>query len=535
MRTWMRLGAAVLLVLLGTACSDDPAGEDAARVDRLEVNPYEASLLVGDSVALSAQAFGADGEPVERAITWKVLTPALAELRGAGDSVMVVTKAAGAVRIEAAAGGRTGYADLVVNAPPAVVAVAIEPGTLVLRPGQQVWLQALPRTADSTVVAAPGAAWSITPAGAATLAVQADSAWATVQAVAEGEAVVSVTVAGKVAQATVRVLPEDAPPQQVASVTIAPRDFSLLVNSETTIQAIAKNAAGGIVTGRPVTWSITPAGIADLTAWGNAFATITGRNAGVALVAANVDGVADTIRVEIRSSAPPPQQVTRLYFTTPQRGTWTGFDVGFQQHLRAEGSSGPIATPAVSWSIEDESIASVDEQGNVTGIRAGTTRVRASSGSVHATALVTVFSYENVGLYALTYDWWDYDLHLAPRVGTETWTDPEGVEHEVELYLAGGTLTIGPDGAYERLLNYEGWVFDWVNGSSIGRKVIDRVVVDRGIGTIMVGGETGYLLKSSTTPGYEYKVVGFREVGHLVMRAAIEDLPVADYLFRLKQ
>lgn len=532
MRTWLlRLLVMIVLPAL-VACSDDPAGgEDAPVVDRVEVSPYEAVLLVGDSVPVRARALTAEGAPVAGPVVWRNSNPAVATVHGAGDSVLVRTKAAGEVRIEAEVGGVVGYLDVTVAAPPAIVALAISPAVVVLEAGQQAWLQALPRTADSVVVAGADVAWSIAPAGAATLAVQPDQGVAAVTAAAEGEAVITATVNGIVAQANIRVVPAGGQRPQVSSVIIAPGGFSLPIAAETNLQAIARTSGGLVLTDRPVTWTITPDGLADLVPWGNAFARITGRAAGTVRVTAAVDGVADTVLVQITTLAPPPQAVTELRLDRYHTSMWTGQAQSYRHRVTAYGPNGVVDNPTLTWSVGDPTVATVDAAGLVTGIAPGTTSLRVASGSVYTMAEVTVFPQENDGLYELTWDWWDSHWHRPPQVGIETWTAPGGTEHQVPVYLTGGTLRIGDDGAYERVLAYTGWVF--INGSSM--QVIERQAVDRGTASIMVGGETGFRLTSATTPGYQYVVVGYGDVGHLLMRASVDGLPEDSYLFRLKQ
>ena len=57
----------------------------------------------------------------------------------------------------------------------------------------------------------------------------------------------------------------------------------------------------------------------------------------------------------------------------------------------ARGPDGTIGLVGVRWSVEDPSIAAVSGDGDVTGIRAGTTRVIAELGGVTATATVEVY------------------------------------------------------------------------------------------------------------------------------------------------
>jgi hypothetical protein len=131
----------------------------------------------------------------------------------------------------------------------------------------------------------------------------------------------------------------------------------------------------------------------------------------------------------------------------------------------------------------------------------------------------------------LTYDWWDGQWRMAALVGTEMWTDAHGAEHEVLLWLTGGSLTLLEDDRYVRRLQVTGWAT--VNGASM--LVIQRELVDEGSVSIIVGGETGYWMHSSTTPGDVWKVTGWHDAGHLRMQTALGTAATADYLLRMRQ
>ncbi|HEX6309896.1 MAG TPA: Ig-like domain-containing protein [Longimicrobiales bacterium] len=528
MTRWLVRAAAVLVITVLTACSDDPAGPPS--VDRVEVGPADQVVVVGDSTEITAVALTSDGDIVAEPVLWRTLNPTVATLRVSGGTAVVRAQAPGTARIEAEAGGRTGHVYVTVEAAAQVATVELQPTTLVLQLGQQTAIQAVAKTAAGQVVAGRAVTWVLVSGNAVAVTPQVGGL-ALLTAQQAGDAVLRATIDGIAADAEIEVVSVTPPPQGVASVTIAPSGFALPINHETTLQAIAKDASGAVIGGVTATWSLTVDSVGTITPIGEStFASFLALKAGTTLVRATIGGVTADATVQVTASPPPAQpQILFLYFTATERGAYVNQVVAFTEYLQVRGANGPIANPVLAWAVEDSTIASIDAQGNVRGLRAGRTKVRVSAGNLQAISYLTVFDApSNPAVYDLTFDWWDAQWHMSPAVGTEKWTDGNGVEHDVTLYVTSGSLALADDGTYERRLIAEGWI-STVNG---GQRVIQRELIDQGTSSIIVGGETGYYMKSTTTPGYEYRVVAWREAGHVRMRAAIGTAPEHDYLFR---
>ena len=531
MNRWMRRAAAVLSIAMLTACEDDPTS--TVRVAQVEVGPADQVLVVGDSTTITAVPMTADGDVVVEQVVWRNLRPDIATVVVNGGSAVVTARAPGVARIEAEAGGRTGFVNITVQAAAQVATVTMLPATLVLEAGQDASLEAVARTAGGEIITGRAVTWTVEGQGVL-VTPAAVSGWATVSAQLYGNATVRATIDGITGEAEVQVVTTAPPPAQVATVEISPSSFSLPVNHETPLQAIAKDANGAIISGRPVTWTSSADPIASITPIGvSQFASLLAKVPGEAVIRATVDGISGEITVQVTTLPPPPQVVLYLSFYPHQRGIWVNQVLDFSQHLVAMGRDGRIEDPQVTWTVEDPSIAVVDQNGNVRGLSKGTTEVRASVGdSLHATALVTVFaSAQGPQVFDLTYDWWDGQWHMAPTVGTEQWTDPNGTVRDVQLWAIEGTLTLTGDGAYERVMVLHGWAV--VNG--VNQVVIQRPVVDSGTYTILVGGATGYSMQSTTTPGYTYTLLPAYNAGHATMRAAVGTAAEQDYLFRMRQ
>lgn len=525
MTRWVVRAVVVWMVLL-SACSDDPTGPTG--VDRVEVGPADQVLVVGDSVTITAVARSAGGEVVSGVVLWRSLSPSVATVRVSGSTAVVEARGAGVARIEAESGGKTGFVNVTVLG---VGVVTLVPEALVLEMGQAATIQAQATTSNGAAIEGRAVAWTVAGTGV-TIEPAATPGWATMTAHTNGTAVVKATIDGITGEADVQVVSMLPPPAQVATVEITPSGFSLPVDHETSLQAIAKTANGEIVSGLPVTWTSTVETVASITPIGvSPFASLLAKAAGTAVIRATVGGVTGEITLEVTAAPPPAQQILYFYFSPAQRGIWTNQLLDMRQHLRAIGHGGILLDPVATWSVEDPAIAVVDENGNVRGLKKGTTKVYATASGMTATASVTVFQpIEGPVVYDLTYDWWDGQWRMPPEIGTELWTDEYGVDHQVSLWPVSITLTMTADGRYERGLVIRGWVSG--NGSS--RLVIDREITDAGWYGIMVGGETGYWMHSETTEDV-FAVVAAYNAGHLIMRAALGTAADHEYLLRMRQ
>jgi uncharacterized protein YjdB len=196
-----------------------------------------------------------------------------------------------------------------------------------------------------------------------------------VTAVTPGTATITALVEGKTAavSVTVALVP-------VQSVTITPLSSSLYVGQTLQLTAIARDSAGGILTGRAVTWSnVTPA-VATVTPQG----LVTAVTPGTATITALVEE--KTAAVSVTVALVPVQSVT----ISPSNSS---LNVGqtLQLAVIARDSEGGILTGrAVTWSNVTPAVATVTPQGIVTAITPGTATIAATVEGKTALASVTV-------------------------------------------------------------------------------------------------------------------------------------------------
>ena len=175
--------------------------------------------------------------------------------------------------------------------------------------------------------------------------------------------------------------PPPPPPAPVASVTVSPATLDLRVGENGALTATVKDAAGGALSGRPVSWSssdpaiATVSGVGLVTAVAAGTATITaaseGRQGG-ARVTVTLVPVA-TIAIALANSAVPAGQTTQATAT-----------------LR-DAAGNVLTGRPVTWSSSNVAVATVSPAGLVTGVAdGGPVMISAASDSITGSAPVLV-------------------------------------------------------------------------------------------------------------------------------------------------
>lgn len=136
----MRRSACLATALLVSSCSGNEGTTEpvpVSPVESIQVEPLSPTLLMGQSVQLSARALDAAGNVIPSiTFEWNSLNTAIATVDGNG---LVLGKGTGPAAISAKAGGKTGFAHLTVNwngtndtQPPVLVEASLSPATMTL-------------------------------------------------------------------------------------------------------------------------------------------------------------------------------------------------------------------------------------------------------------------------------------------------------------------------------------------------------------------------------------------------------------------
>jgi uncharacterized protein YjdB len=195
-------------------------------------------------------------------VTWGSSNTAVAAVSTTG---LVTTQTLGTATITATSEGKSGTSAITVYVPVATVVVA--PTSATILPTQTQQFAATTKDAQGGVLTGRLVTWSSS--NPAVASVNFSSGVAT--AVAVGTATITATSEGKSGSATLTVNPVP-----VATVTITPQSpDTVFIGYTTQLTAVTKDAGGGILAGRVVTWQLNNPSLATLPATSSSGAPVT--------------------------------------------------------------------------------------------------------------------------------------------------------------------------------------------------------------------------------------------------------------------
>lgn len=373
MRAVPRSLALVFAALAGFAvlsCGGDSTGTGNG-VGKVVITPSNDSIDIGASVTLSAKVVNAQGQVVSGAtVFWNTSNANVATVSSNGTVTGIDT---GSVQIAASANGVSGIAAISVMPRP-VASVTVSPPTVTLKVGGTQRLAALLFDADGNPLTGRVVTWSSSDPTVATV----DNT-GLVTAVAVGPATVTATSEGKSGSAAVSV------GAQVASkITVAPTTVSITVGQTSQLTATVLDASGATIAGAPVAWTIDKPSVASLSSSGLGTDTVTGISVGTATITATSGAAHTTIPVTV---SPSPASAVII-----SPGSATLF-VTQQLQLSAtvtDSHGNPLSGQAVTWTSNNENVATVSGTGNVSAVAPGSATITAMSGAAHGTASITV-------------------------------------------------------------------------------------------------------------------------------------------------
>jgi uncharacterized protein YjdB len=336
-------------------------------VASVAVAPGSNSLVVGQTTQLSAEPRDASGKAlVGRLVAWSTSAAAVASVSSSG---LVTAIGPGTATITATSEGVAGTATITVGPKP-VSSVIVSPGQANVTVGQTTQLSG--QVTDDQGNVLPGRPISFS-SGSTDIATVSGSGLVT--GIAPGTATITATSEGKTGTATVTVTPIP-----VATVTVSPSGPSVVVGQNVQLGATARAANGQDLTGRTVGWSSGAPSVATVAADG----TVTGLAPGTAIIFAGIEGVIGTATVTVRQVS-----VGSVVVTPSTASVAVGGSTQLSASVR-DGSGAELQGRLVGWTSSDESIAVVSSAGRVSGLKAGTVTITASSEGKSGTATVTV-------------------------------------------------------------------------------------------------------------------------------------------------
>jgi len=341
----------------------------ARPVSLVRVTPASATISVGGSIPLQAEALDASGAVVPgRPVTWASSNETIAIVSANG---LVAGLSAGSVTVSATIDGRSGAAAISV-APQPVASVAISPSADSAFIGGRVTFRATALDAQNRPLADRFVLWSSSNPATATVSSEGE-----VIALAIGSARIRATVEGKFAEATmvVRQVP-------VARIVVTPNQVSLNPGQTSQLTVTLSDSAGNALVDRTISFATTDAQIATVSATGLVIAVAVGAATIQVSSEGKSAGVAVTVNpIPVASVSVTPNAVTMLPAQTRRLAA---------QALDAQGR--PLANRTYAWTTDDASIATVNQLGDVTAVAAGSVLIKATSGGQTGSATVTVSS-----------------------------------------------------------------------------------------------------------------------------------------------
>ena len=333
------------------------------------VTPPHVDASPGAKTQLSATAFDAGQNPLpERLISWSTSNAAVATVSASG---LVTAVGQGNASISATSEGKSGSATVTVSQA-AVSSVAVTPTPLSMSVGQSTQLTATLTDSVGNVLSGRVVTWASSNTGVATV-----SAQGSVTAVAAGSATITATSEGKSGSAAVTISNV-----AVGSVAVQPQGPGILVGANVQLSATVRDVNGVIVTNRVVTWSSSATSVATVSSSG----VVTGVGGGTATITATSEGKSGTTSVTV--TALPVATVT---IQPPSPDT---VFIGYTTQLSAvtkDSTGGVVTGRLVTWHSNNAAIATVDANGLVTGVAAGSTVIAATSeGKTGSATLVSI-------------------------------------------------------------------------------------------------------------------------------------------------
>ena len=287
----------------------DDSGSDV--VATVTVAPQADTLAVSETVQLTVVVASSSGAPLAKTIDWSSGDTQTATVSSAG---VVTALRAGSTTITATSEGKSGTASIVVLAttpppppPPAPVAtVTVSPASASVESAKTVQLTATLHDASGNQLTGRAITWTSLNPSVATV-----STSGLVSGITAGTANVFAASEGKSDTATITVVAAPPPPPTpVASVTVAPATASIETTKTVQLSATLKDANGGTLTGRSITWTSLNPNVATVSGTG----LVTGVSAGSANVFALSEGKSDTAAITVTTPLPPPPPGSGVVF-----------------------------------------------------------------------------------------------------------------------------------------------------------------------------------------------------------------------------
>jgi uncharacterized protein YjdB len=274
-------GFVAFLGLLVASCND--AVTDAGpEIGSIQITPPSLAMTTGTAKALEAVVRDANGSPIAGAqVHWTTENPGIATVSDLG---LVTALQPGKTQIAASRSGMSAVAAVTVSALPAAL-VRVSPAASNVFVGATTRLTGEVLDTGGGLLPGYTIAWTSSGPGVATV-----NASGVVTGVAQGNVVITARAAGLSGTAVVSVRPVP-----VATVNVAPTTGSVGVGKNLQLTVSLLDAAGNILTGRPVSWQSANTKTATVSAAG----VVRGVKRGTTTITTTSEGKVGTASITV--------------------------------------------------------------------------------------------------------------------------------------------------------------------------------------------------------------------------------------------
>ena len=329
------------------------------------------SLSIGHSSPTHAVVKdGAGNVLTGRDIVWSSSDPSVATVA----SGVVTAVGAGNASISAKVDDVTGTSTVTVPVVPAVVAsVVVTLDSSSLSVGHTTATHAVAKDANGAVITGRAITWASSNPGIAAMTL------GVVVGATPGSSTISATVDGVTGSVSLTITAVPVTQATVASVVVTIDSSSLAIGHVAAAHATAKDSDGNVITGRPVTWASTNAGVAAVN-----FGVVTAVGVGTAGISAKIDGVTGSANVAV--IVPP---VATVSVSIDSASLAVGHIAA--AHAVAKDADGTVLNGrTITWSSSNTGAATVNSSGMVTAVAAGNAAISASVGGVTGSENISV-------------------------------------------------------------------------------------------------------------------------------------------------
>jgi len=317
----------------------------------------------GDNTTLSVTVTPANAEE-DKTVTWSSDNPSVASV-DANTGVVTGNAKGTAVITGTLKNGKSVTSTITVHVP--VSSVTVNKNELNLNKGDTYSeLVATINPSDSTVRAVT---WSSSDPSVATV----NATTGAVTAVADGTAIITATAEGKTAQVTVYVT------TAVTSVTIDQGSTKAMIKGDT--DTLTATVLPNDATDKTVSWSSNQPGIVSVDSHGN----ISAVGGGTAIITAKAGAETSTITINVRVPITRFELALEDQNPTILRGAKNAKTL-----TTIIGPDDATDDRTITWTSSDDTIATVDSTGKVTGLKEGTATITGTLNSTGATVTSNV-------------------------------------------------------------------------------------------------------------------------------------------------